>query len=102
MFTRNKLLKLSFFVCKGIHMNLGIWESRYLCWSVFKEICDSSFNPNHIGEKYSLVILGGGGKLSHVSFLPYLFVKNMFFFIRIVAKDISYCLSSIKQGYSFY
>ena len=37
-------------------------------------------NPNYIGVKYSLVILGvGGGKLSDVSVCPYLLVKNNIF-----------------------
>ena len=40
------------------------------------------FYPNHIGGKYSLIVLGEGrgGKLSHVSVLTYLSQDDLFLF----------------------
>ena len=37
-----------------------------------------NINPNRIGVNYSLIVLGGGGKLSHVSVLTYLSAKVFF------------------------
>ena len=50
-------------------------------WNEQPSNIETMINPNHIGIKYSLIVLGGGGNLSHDSILPYLLANFILFFI---------------------
>ena len=46
--------------------------------------------------------MGGGGKLSHVSILPFLMIKEYFFIFSNKTLGLFHEWGSIKEGYLFY
>ena len=56
-----KYITLSIWSCQNKKKSWKVgWHSSLICWKLWVTSLFHTFNPNHAGVKYSLIVLGGG------------------------------------------
>ena len=93
MFLKHLRCYINYYILKFVKLKF-VWKKHLLptskqegfylsniCWYFWNSLKTLFVNNNFTGVKYSLIVLGGGLKLSHVSVLTYLLVKSYFCFI---------------------